>query len=435
MPPSPPSAARCGRCCSTAWSRAPHGHRSRRPTYGRPASTARGSTSTCSQVLENAEPQEPGDSRQRPSRPPMATRRCRSTCAICVTTHSAIGDPADADLNAQTLLGDAMRVLHDFGNRHRQADDRQPAAGPVGDPVLDPVLRDEFERLKIVLHPASARRSHQGLVGAVRRRISAAPSSTRSRSSRSRRRPPRPRPQPVETRRIMADVAAPPDDPSTPMSRRAPNGRSARCGSASATRSRSSPRDTLAERLYVRLGDAASRSASARPATAHPHRRAGRHLSGRPRPSRAAADPAGAAACSPGRSRCRSSPSTRSRASRAGSAGNGGRRAAPLRLEHGAAAAGTPQVTVVAPVERRRPPRCFRVNGTRLWHPRARAAEVIVGDAADPGPRARSRAIPGRRRRRPSSRSRSARRRPPSCRRLAPGDPPYPVAVQVDGAR
>src|SRR4051812_767620 len=33
-----------------------------------------------------------------------------------MTTYSAQESP-DADLNAQRLLGDAMRVLHDFGNR------------------------------------------------------------------------------------------------------------------------------------------------------------------------------------------------------------------------------------------------------------------------------------------------------------------------------
>lgn len=33
------------------------------------------------------------------------------------TTHSAMETQPDADLNAQTMLGDAMRVLHDFGNR------------------------------------------------------------------------------------------------------------------------------------------------------------------------------------------------------------------------------------------------------------------------------------------------------------------------------
>ena len=34
-----------------------------------------------------------------------------------MTTHSAIETQVDADLNAQTILGDAMRVINDFGNR------------------------------------------------------------------------------------------------------------------------------------------------------------------------------------------------------------------------------------------------------------------------------------------------------------------------------
>ena len=33
-----------------------------------------------------------------------------------VTTHSAMENQEEADLNAQTILGDAMRVMNDFGN-------------------------------------------------------------------------------------------------------------------------------------------------------------------------------------------------------------------------------------------------------------------------------------------------------------------------------
>ncbi len=34
-----------------------------------------------------------------------------------MTTHSQIENQQDADINAQTILGDAMRVFNDFGNR------------------------------------------------------------------------------------------------------------------------------------------------------------------------------------------------------------------------------------------------------------------------------------------------------------------------------
>src|SRR4029077_24579 len=60
-----------------------------------------------------------------------------------------------ADLNAQTILGDAMRVMNDFGNRIDHLTVTNPVAGTPGDPILDADLAREFERLKIVLHPAS----------------------------------------------------------------------------------------------------------------------------------------------------------------------------------------------------------------------------------------------------------------------------------------
>ena len=72
-----------------------------------------------------------------------------------MTTHSAIETQVDADLNAQTILGDAMRVFNDFGNGIDQLAIVNPVAGTPGDPLLDPDLAREFERLKIVLHPAT----------------------------------------------------------------------------------------------------------------------------------------------------------------------------------------------------------------------------------------------------------------------------------------
>ena len=72
-----------------------------------------------------------------------------------VTTHSAMENQEEADLNAQTILGDAMRVMNDFGNSIDQLAIVNPAAGTPGDPILHPDLTREFERLKIVLHPAS----------------------------------------------------------------------------------------------------------------------------------------------------------------------------------------------------------------------------------------------------------------------------------------
>jgi len=72
-----------------------------------------------------------------------------------MTTHSAVENQRDADLNAQTLLGDAMRVMNDFANGIDRLLIVNPVAGTPGDPILDPDLTNEFERLRFVLHPAT----------------------------------------------------------------------------------------------------------------------------------------------------------------------------------------------------------------------------------------------------------------------------------------
>jgi hypothetical protein len=82
-------------------------------------------------------------------RPPLSVN-----LRYLVTTHSAIETQPDGDLNAQTLLGDAMRVLHDFGNQIDTLAIINPVAGPVGEPILDPALAGEFERVKLTLQPA-----------------------------------------------------------------------------------------------------------------------------------------------------------------------------------------------------------------------------------------------------------------------------------------
>src|SRR5262245_8534915 len=72
-----------------------------------------------------------------------------------ITSYSDTEDQVDSDINAQTLLGDAMRVLHDFGGRIDALAIVRPAVGPVGEPILDPLLRNEHERVKLTLHPTS----------------------------------------------------------------------------------------------------------------------------------------------------------------------------------------------------------------------------------------------------------------------------------------
>lgn len=59
----------------------------------------------------------------------------------------------DSDHMAQELLGDAMRVLHDFGIVTDDLKITKPTAGTVGDPVLDSGLRGEYERVKLSLKP------------------------------------------------------------------------------------------------------------------------------------------------------------------------------------------------------------------------------------------------------------------------------------------
>ena len=71
-----------------------------------------------------------------------------------MTTHSQDEDHIDSDLNAQTLLGDAMRVMHEFGNQLHSLKITKASAGAVGDILLDMDLRNEYEKLKLRLHPA-----------------------------------------------------------------------------------------------------------------------------------------------------------------------------------------------------------------------------------------------------------------------------------------
>jgi hypothetical protein len=72
-----------------------------------------------------------------------------------VTSYSQQDDQPDSDINAQVLLGDAMRVLHDLGGRIEAQAITRPAVGVVGQPILDAAVRNEFERIKLTLSPAS----------------------------------------------------------------------------------------------------------------------------------------------------------------------------------------------------------------------------------------------------------------------------------------
>ena len=87
-----------------------------------------------------------------------------------------------------------------------------------------------------------------------------------------------------------------------------------------------------------------------------------------------------------------------------------------------------PEVTGVAPVSGDATT-ILTVTGTRLWHPGAEEALVVVGDEAiniraEPGVLAD-----------PTPTSVEVPVADAGLEPLAPGDPPYPVAVIVDGAR
>jgi Pvc16 N-terminal domain len=119
-----------------------------------------------------------------------------------MTTYSENDNQEEADLKAQNILGDAMRVMNDFGNRIDELKITRTAAGLLGKPILEQELWMEFERLRVVLHPATLdditkvwsavsgtnfRRSAIYEVTVIQIETTAA----------------RPRPAPVETRRIV----------------------------------------------------------------------------------------------------------------------------------------------------------------------------------------------------------------------------------------
>lgn len=72
-----------------------------------------------------------------------------------LTSHSQSEDGVDSDINAQVLLGDAMQVLHDLGGRVEELAITRPSVGTVGQPILDAMLANEFERVKLTFEPAS----------------------------------------------------------------------------------------------------------------------------------------------------------------------------------------------------------------------------------------------------------------------------------------
>lgn len=176
------------------------------------------------------------------------------TMRYLMTSHARSEDQQDSDVIAQAVLGDAMLVLHDFGGRMDNLTLLTNRAGAIGDPLLDAVLRDEFERVKFVLHSVALEE--------ISRLWSAIPKANLRRSvvyeaslvQIEGRRPQRQAP-PVERRRVFVRVTRAPAltaayrTPPTP-----PNDtiRDLRVAIGEEVTIEHPP--TLAERLYVRFG-------------------------------------------------------------------------------------------------------------------------------------------------------------------------------------
>ena len=171
-----------------------------------------------------------------------------------LTSHARSEDQQDSDIIAQAILGDAMLVLHDFGGRMDDLLLITNRAGAIGDPVLDPVLQSEFERVKLMLHPIAfdeLSKLWSAMPQANFRRSIAYEASVVQIEPRR----PRRQAQPVLTRRMFASIARSPvitDAYRTPGPAPADTLRDGRIGVGDELTIIHPP--TNADRLYVRLG-------------------------------------------------------------------------------------------------------------------------------------------------------------------------------------
>ncbi len=105
------------------------------------------------QVAENAELRNqdlPGRGHPaRFGRPPLSLN-----LRYLLTGYGATEDQEESDLNAQIVLGDAMRALHDHAILTGSLTIGRPGAGTVGDPILDLGLRGQIEQVKVTLVPS-----------------------------------------------------------------------------------------------------------------------------------------------------------------------------------------------------------------------------------------------------------------------------------------
>lgn len=347
-----------------------------------------------------------------------------------LTTHGTTDTELESDLNAQLHLGDAMRVLHDFGHQLDSLLIVNSAVGPPGSPVLDAALREEFERIKIILHPIDldeltkvwSALSEENFRRSVVYEVSVVQIETVA---------PRPSPRPVETRRIFAIVRRRPVIRQvyvTPGLNEPIGELRARVGDEITIIAE----NTLADRLYVQFGELEpirvsppgdGRIRIVLPDDMYPADLD--HAAPRPIP---AADQ-----LQPG------TIEVRVIAEHPADGVEGGLDRGTSITESRRYASNTalfqlvPQIITDVNPAAGDSATVLHVTGTRLWHNRAEIAEVIIGDVAvrvrppeggDPwaAPSSTDVEIPV---------GEAAALLPPP----APGDDPYPVAVQVDGAR
>ncbi len=171
-----------------------------------------------------------------------------------LTTHVGTEAAEDADLQCQAMLGDAMRVLHDYAIIPDSLAITRPAVGTPGDPILDETLLDEFERIKVALEPANLEEVSKiwtALPAANFRRSAVYEVSVVQIESRLARRVP----QPVQRRRIFASTLKRPEVREvfrTPVLPADPIGDTRVLLGEEIT---IEGRNFLGERVWVRLGD------------------------------------------------------------------------------------------------------------------------------------------------------------------------------------
>ncbi|MFV2054094.1 DUF4255 domain-containing protein [Aliiroseovarius sp. YM-037] len=380
------------------------------------------------QVLENAAlKNDDGPLRGHPGsygKPPLSLN-----LRYMLTSYSDSEIQTESDITAQEILGDAMRVLHMFGNRIDGLTLINLAPPALNEPVLDAALQQEFERLKITLHPVTledvtkvwSALSEENFRRSVVYEVTVVQIEDTE--------PPRVAP-PVEERRIFVSIARRPTIERvflTPP----PGAPESEMRVAVGEEITIIAENTSADRLFVQFGRL-------------PPMRVPPSSDGRIRvvvPDDVLQidfDPVTNQPIAPGDQLQPGTLQIRligevDTEGVAGADGPGTRIEEPRRFHSNTALMQlVPQVTGVAPAAGDAST-ILQVTGTRLWHPGAEEAQVVVGDSAI-NIRATSPADPGTWAD-PTPTVVEIPMSEVTLATLAAADPPYPVAVVVDGAR